>query len=134
MSARQVFERFMEHALAYSPDQMVALYAPDAVLEMPFAPPGMPDREVGVEAMHGRLARGAQTRRHTGIDELVVHETPDPDKIIAEWRLHGEVIETGETFSRRFLMIIQTKDDRIVSARDYWDSMAVASLLARTSR
>lgn len=133
MTARAVFDRFVQATLANSVPDMVALYSPDAAVDRPFAPPTMPNREVGTTALRERLLEGRLTRRQTSVDDMVVHETPDPDLIIAELQLHGEVIASGERYSRRLVLVIRTKDDLIVSTRFYWDAAAVAAEAATVS-
>lgn len=119
MTAKEVFGRLVDAALSNSAADMIKLYADDAVVENPFAsdPAGL--RVVGARTLGERLTRALTTHRFTKADEIVVHETADPDKIIAELRLMGEVIDSGETFDRRHVMIITTKDGKIASSRDY---------------
>jgi ketosteroid isomerase-like protein len=115
--ASEVFGRLADAVLSGSVADVVALYAPDVVIEMPFGLDGVPFRSVGAEPLRERMTRGLGQRRYTRIDEVVVHETPDPDKIIAEYRIHGET--DGTQFSRRFVMVIWTRDGKIVLSRDY---------------
>lgn len=129
MTAHEVFDRFLKAMVSDDvAADLIALYSPDVVLDMPYAPTGFPAHEVGSAALGERLTRGARLRRHTGVDEVVVHDMPDPEKIIVEFRLHGEVVETGEPFARRFLLFLETKDDLIVAAKDYWDPIVALNV------
>ena len=57
--------------------------------------------------------------------------TADPEVIITEYQLHGEMTATGEPFSVRFAMVITVRDGHIVHSRDYSDPIAGARLLGR---
>jgi ketosteroid isomerase-like protein len=61
----------------------------------------------------------------------MVHEITDPEVIIAEYELHGEMTATGTPFSVRYAMFITVRDGYIVRSRDYTDPIAGARLLGR---
>jgi uncharacterized protein len=61
----------------------------------------------------------------------MIHETADPEVIVAEYELHGEMAGPGEAFSVRFAMVVTVRDGRIVHSRDYSDPIAGARMLGR---
>lgn len=63
--------------------------------------------------------------------DVTIHQTTDPEVIVAEYELHGEMIATGEPFSARYAMVITVRDGHIVHARDYADPITGARLLGR---
>ena len=74
------------------------------------APPGAPP---------GRTLR----RRPAGI---TVHETADPEVIVAEFRYEGTVVETGEPFTIPGIFVLRVRDGKIVESRDYLDHLRSA--------
>lgn len=62
---------------------------------------------------------------------VVIHETADPEVIITEYELHGEMTATGEPFSVRFAMVLTIRDGHIVHSRDYTNPIAGARLLGK---
>ena len=62
---------------------------------------------------------------------MVIHETADPGVVIAEYRLDGELTESAEPFSLRFVMVMTIRDGQIVHTRDYSDPIAGARALGR---
>lgn len=128
---RAVFDDLVAATLANDPDRLVAVYAPDVVIEMPFAPQGVPSRTHGRAAFRDRLTAVAGQRRFTSVDSVVVHGTTDPEVIVAEWRCHGEVVGTGRAFALRYLMVIRVRDGLIVESRDYADVLAAAASFDR---
>jgi ketosteroid isomerase-like protein len=131
MTARDVIDTLFRVVLANDADQLGSIYAPDVVIDIPFAPPGMPTRYVGRDGLVRRWTAAQRERRFTAIDEVAVHETPDPDEIIVEYRVHGLVTTTGKEFALRFLMVVTVRDGLIVASRDYGDHIAAAKAYDR---
>lgn len=48
--------------------------------------------------------------------------------MIAEYRLHGEMVQTNEPFSQRFVAVITVHDGAIVHSRDYTNPVTAARL------
>jgi ketosteroid isomerase-like protein len=118
-TARAGIEALFRVTLANSADELAGVFAPDVVIDLPFAPPGRPTRYVGLAGLQERWAAVQQQRRFTRIDEVVIHETPDPEVVISEYRVHGE--SGGDEFALRYLMVSTVRDGTIVASRDYSD-------------
>ena len=58
-------------------DEWVTLFAPDAVLEFPFAPAGVPRRVTGRDALLAHMSHFPETF-DVEFGDLVFHETVDP--------------------------------------------------------
>jgi ketosteroid isomerase-like protein len=132
-SSRETAEQLLRAAVSDIPGDMADCYAPEVVIEMPFAVDALyPSRiETTREQLRARFQAGAASRRYKGLDNVVIHETADPEVIITEYELHGEMTATGEPFSARFAMVITVRDGHIVHSRDYSDPIAGARLLGR---
>jgi uncharacterized protein len=132
-SPRQTVERLLHAAISADPGDMADCYAPRVVIEMPFAVTALyPDRiETTREELRARYRAGRAKRRYQGLSNVVIHETTDPDVVIAEYELHGEFTETAEPFSVRFLMILTIRDGQIVHSRDYSNPIAGAQLIGK---
>lgn len=119
----------------YDMDTQADLYAPDGILEMPFAPAGAPRRIAGREGIRRVLRVAGERARQSGrriiaYRELVVRETDDPEVIVAEFDLYGEMAATGATYTLSFIQVLRVRDGLIVAMRDYFDSQALAGALA----
>jgi uncharacterized protein len=55
----------------------------------------------------------------------------DPEVVVAEYELRGEMTATSEAFSLRFAMVVTVRDGHIVHSRDYSDPIAGARVLGR---
>jgi ketosteroid isomerase-like protein len=132
-SARRVAERLLQATIGPDPGKIADCYAPTVVIEMPFAvAPLYPDWiETTREELRARFRAGTAIRRYHRLSDVAIHETADPEIVIAEYELHGELTATGEPFSQRFVMVITVRDGQIVHSRDYTNPVTGAKLLGR---
>jgi uncharacterized protein len=132
-SPRQTVEQLLEAAVSPTPGDMADCYAPEVVIEMPFAVDAVypPQITTTREELRARFQAGTAVRRYNTLDDVTIHETTDPDVIVAEYALHGELSATREPFSLRFAMIMRFRDGYIVHSRDYSDPIAGARLQGR---
>lgn len=132
-SPRETVEQLMRAAVSPTPGDMADCYAPEVVIEMPFAVSALyPSRaETTREELRARFQAGTGLRRYQGLHNVTIHETANPEVIVAEYELRGEMTGTGEAFSLRFVMITTVRDGYIAHSRDYSDPIAGARLLGR---
>jgi uncharacterized protein len=130
---RTTVERFLEATISGQPGDLADFYAPTVVIEMPLAAAALyPSRiETTREQLRARFAAGASTRRYTGLDNVLIHQTTDPETIIVEYQLHGEMVGTGEPFHLNFAMFMTIQDGLITHTRDYADPITGARILGR---
>jgi uncharacterized protein len=127
-SAHVVAERFVRAWAEGNPDAVAGLYAPAVTIEMPFAAPLFPARtQASREELRGRFASGQADRRYTGIDNVTIHETKDPEVVIVECTVTGERLREplGE-FVMPLIMVMTIRDGLIVHSRDYNSPVAGA--------
>ncbi|HZE37792.1 MAG TPA: nuclear transport factor 2 family protein [Stackebrandtia sp.] len=121
----EVWKRCVRAAMNGEVTAQTAFYHEDGVLEFPFLlADGVPNRFEGREAI-GRVFATLQAkveRIGTSVDEetssLVVHETTDPEVIIAEIELSVEV--GGVSRASRYIQVVRVRDGKIASMRDYF--------------
>ncbi|MFG2130164.1 nuclear transport factor 2 family protein [Streptomyces sp. NPDC048751] len=123
---RGVLDRYRRALLASSADDLADLYAPDAVHEVPFPFPGLPERCDGREEVRAayRAAWGASPARPERVIEVAVYETTDPEVIVVEQIVTGTLATTGDPFRVPGLLVMRVRDGAIVHVRDYMDGLA----------
>jgi ketosteroid isomerase-like protein len=120
---------------SFDVDGYADCFAVDGVQWFPFAPSFMPSRLVGRERIREQLrsyrekARSSG-RRTTAIVTNNVHETADG--LVAEFELHG--LEQGRAFVVPYVHVVQVRDGKIASLRDYFDSLALAERIQESQR
>jgi uncharacterized protein len=141
-SPRRVVERLIAAATSGTPGDIADCYADQVVIEMPFAAGLTPARlETTREELRARFASGAASRRYTAARDVRLHQTTDPDVLVAEYTLDGTRLDIagpgdagpggGGQFSLNFVMVLTFRDGLIAHARDYTNPVAAARALGR---
>jgi ketosteroid isomerase-like protein len=114
--------------LAALPD----LYAEQTDVRHPMFPGGVPP-----------LTSREELRQHFGTEpdpddpvefqpaNIVVHETQDPEVIVAEFEYRGTVKATGEAYTVPCVFVMRVRDGEIVESRDYVDHVSSARARGR---
>lgn len=124
---REVFERSQQLLLQPQLDAeaIADQFAPEGVFEAPFAPPGLPRRVEGRDAIRAlyRQAGIAAVRPRFEFRSVVVHETADPEVIVTEFDVHARHPKTGESYQFANLQVMTVRDGKILLLRDYWNPL-----------
>jgi uncharacterized protein YbjT (DUF2867 family)/ketosteroid isomerase-like protein len=112
-----------------SADTFLDMVADDAVMEFPYAPPGVVTRLAGREAIAEHLDNLGGMIEFDRMGAPVTHETNDPDVIVLEFEGHGRGVVTGEAYDQQYISVIRLRDGRIVHYRDYWNPLVVLRAL-----
>ncbi|MFC6075821.1 nuclear transport factor 2 family protein [Microbispora bryophytorum] len=127
---REVFLRLVHGVCEERWADVVDLYAEQTDVSHPFHPVGAPPM-LSREALRTHFGGGPQAyqgptlrRRPTRIK---VHETTDPEVIVAEFQYEGIVVETGEPFTIPAVFVMRVRDGKIVESRDYLDHLRSAA-------
>jgi ketosteroid isomerase-like protein len=127
-SPRTVVERLIHGISTGAWDRLPELYAPDVVVEQPFGLP-RPLRLDGREQVTAHFAAGAHLPLQLTARNLVVHETHDPDVIVAEFDYDGQVTSTGRSFTVANILVLTVRNGQIVRSRDYHNHAVLADVL-----
>jgi len=107
-------------------EELIEYFADDSVMELPFAPGRMPKRYEGKDAILGfqLFARDSFSSFSMTVD--AIHETADPNVVIAEHHSNGIVAANGRRYENRYCTIFAFDDaGRVVSWREYYDAGVV---------
>jgi uncharacterized protein len=125
VTPRETAERMLRASIDNAWDDLADLYAEDVVIELPFTPTGEPAKAIGREPLRERLKSFGSMRELTKVENVVVHETTDPEVVIVEYDLHGR-FRDQKPFVLSYVMVIRVKDGLIVSSRDYGNPVATS--------
>jgi uncharacterized protein len=133
---REVFEGVRRSLIERDADGFADLFAPDAFLEFPFScaavglPPCLEGREQIRRHLHAVMASAREAgRRILGYEAVVLHETTDPEVIIVEFDLLGEVPRTGQSYQLPYVQVFRIRDGQILSMRDYFSAERLVEVL-----
>ena len=109
-------------------EELPDLYAEQTHVTHPFHPLRMPALRTRDELReHFRpTGKGPQLQRRAA--NVTIHETADPEVIVAEFEYQGTVVETGEAFALPGIFVMRVRDGKIVSSRDYFDHFTAARI------
>ena len=112
-------------------DGFADLFAPDAVIEAPFAGrSGMPARQEGREAIRSYARQVlASPLRIEDFEVAELYQTQDPEVVIAEVRAKGTVTTSGSAFTATSIQILRVRDGLIVYFRDFADPRGMEDVL-----
>jgi ketosteroid isomerase-like protein len=130
---REVFLRLVHGVADGALGTLPELYAEETDVRHPMWPGGTP-----------ALTSRDDLRRHFGAggdtvdgvvrfrpENVVVHETQDPEVIVAEFEYRGTVLATGEAYAVPCVFVMRVRDGQIVESRDYIDHLSSARARGR---
>jgi uncharacterized protein len=128
-SPREVLERLIHGISNRRWPVLHELYAHDTLVEYPFALPQT--RLAGREAVRRYFAAVARMQLELQARSIVVHETTDPEVIVAEWDYDGLLTTTNRSFQVSNIQVSRVRNGLIVASRDYHNHLVLADVLGR---
>ena len=128
---RDVFLRLVEGVAAARWHELPELYADRTDVRHPFDPlrePALRTRDQVREHFTPPPGGLGIERRATN---FTIHETADPEVIVAEFEYRGTVLATGRSFVTPCVFVMRVRDGQIVESRDYIDPLASARAFGR---
>jgi ketosteroid isomerase-like protein len=125
-SPREVFLALVHGVAEGRWGELPSLYAEQTDVLHPFDPlraPALRSRDALREHFTPTRAGVRLDRRPANI---TIHETTDPEVIVAEFEYQGTAADTGEPFVLPGIFVLRVRDGEIVSSRDYFDHVAAA--------
>jgi ketosteroid isomerase-like protein len=122
-SPRAVFERLIQGISEGRWTDLAGLYAEDAVVDQPFVSTA-PRRIEGRETIHAHFTGAAGTGLRLVAHDIVVHETSDPEVVIAEFDY--DITGSAGSVTAANIQVLRVRDGLIRATRDYHDHVAIA--------
>jgi hypothetical protein len=127
----QVLHRRRELILGQDADGFVDLFAPDGVIELPFAGPDMPGRLEGQTAIREFSRRTAAAPMHIdSLEETAIYQTDDPEVVVVELAVKVTMTSTGRSSNGTSIQVFRIRDGKIVLFRDYFNPRGLGELLS----
>jgi uncharacterized protein len=135
MNPADVIARRTQLILNQDADGFADLFAPDAVIESPFAGrSGMPPRLEGRERIRAYTRQvTTSTLRLDDFEVTELYQTQDPEIVIAEVRAAATLTTTGQSFTATSIQVLRIREGQIVLFRDYANPLALENALAGSS-
>jgi uncharacterized protein len=135
VSPRDLLDRFFQAMLDGSADDLADLFSEEAVYEFGFLVPHRDTQQYdGREQIRAGFAQAWATLRPLPLQrirELYVHDSTDPEVVIAEEKMDGINHQTGVPFTSAFVLVLRARNGKIVHLRDYSDVLRTTAGLGR---
>lgn len=103
------------------------LFAPDAVLEMPYAPSHVPSVLKGIDAIAQSVSGFFSQFSDFNIEVKKIYRIEGEDAAIAEFAAKATVIPTGKTYSQDYILYLRAENGKIAFYREYFDGSRIVA-------
>jgi ketosteroid isomerase-like protein len=125
---REVFLTLVNGVAEGRWDELPALYAEQTDVIHPFDPLRTPALRTRDELREHFQPTGTGPELHRRPTNITIHETADPEVIVAEFEYQGTIAATGEPFVQPGIFVLRVRNGEIVSSRDYLDHLTTARI------
>jgi ketosteroid isomerase-like protein len=113
-------------------ERLAAVLHEDIVLEIPFAPEGVPKRIEGKPAVIEYYSSIPDLITAPGFDGRTIDTLADPSELVAEYRSECEVIPTGRRYANTYIARASIRDGAVARFAEFFDSAVLIEALAAT--
>ena len=107
-------------------EELPSLYAEQTHVVHPFDPLRHAALRTREELREHFKPTGVGPTLHRRAANITIHQTTDPEVIVAEFEYQGTEADTGEPFALPGIFVLRVRDGEIVSSRDYFDHLTAA--------
>jgi ketosteroid isomerase-like protein len=126
-SPREVFLALVHGVADRRGPDLAQLYADETDVVHPFDPERAPALRTRDQLREHFAAGAARSQRvRFAPEDIRIHDTTDPEVVVAEFTYRGARIDTGEPFEVPGIFVMRVRDGEIVESRDYFDHAAAA--------
>ncbi|MFC0111121.1 nuclear transport factor 2 family protein [Kibdelosporangium aridum] len=125
-SPRDVFLALVNGVADGRWDELPSLYAEQTHVVHPFDPLRQPALRTRDELRKHFTPTDATPRLRRRPANITIHETTDPEVIVAEFEYQGTNTDTGEPFAVPAIFVLRVRNGEIVESRDYFDHLSAA--------
>ncbi len=126
MSPREVFLALVNGVAEGRWADLPGLYAERTHVVHPFDPRRSPALRTREELREHFRPPDDTPRLRRRPANITIHETTDPEVIVAEFEYQGTNTDTGEPFAYPAIFVLRVRDGEIVESRDYFDHLSAA--------
>ncbi|WP_330182630.1 nuclear transport factor 2 family protein [Nocardia sp. NBC_01503] len=135
---RELVERLFRVLPERDAEAFVALFAPEAVFEIPFVIPGFPSRFQGREEIRAHLERWWSPQRLSGVVihgiHPTVYQTSDPETLWVENDVDLTRPGAERARVRTSVNVVRVHDGQVTLFRDYMDTNRVVAMVQQMNQ
>lgn len=128
---RQVVLDFLTGLETKDMDKVNAVWAEDAVQDMPYVPAGWTHQVIGKEALIAQYAGWPEIAGEVSFtDHLIFYPMQDPQTVYVEFKGEVEVLPTARTYRQTYGSLFHVENGKITLYREYFDPRAFEQAFA----
>jgi uncharacterized protein len=104
--------------------------APDVVVRLPYAPPGVLAVMNGFDEARDTLAHHWPTKRSWQWRDVVIRQTEDPQLYVITARSEV-VLADGQPYANDYVMLTRVRDGQIAEHSEYFNPLPIMEMLGR---
>ena len=129
---QQVIKDFLALLEAKNIDAWIELWAKDGVQEMPYSPPGFPNRIEGKSAIYRHYSGLPNAYSRMAFPDLKIYPMLDPDWLLAEYRGEIDIAATGRAYNNHYCALFHLRDGQIVLFKEYFNPIILSEAFGNT--
>ncbi|KAL7943704.1 NTF2-like protein [Trichoderma barbatum] len=127
MNAIQLIEKHFQ-TLKVNQETWLSLYAPDAVVEMPYSPHPHPTRVEGIDGISAAVSGFVGSMGDDfNVKIKKIYPIDGEDAAFVEFVMAGTVTMTGKKYEQNYVSYFRAENGKIVLYREYFDSSRIAA-------
>lgn len=130
-SPREVFLALVNGVAEGRWEELPNLYAEQTHVVHPFDPLRPAALRTRDELREHFAPSGTGPRLRRRPAAITIHETADPEVIVAEFEYRGTNLDTGEPFALPAVFVLRVRNGEIADSRDYFDHLSAARVRGR---
>lgn len=116
---------FLETLAADEFDRFMSLWAENAVMTMPFAPEGVPDRFEGLNELRPFWRSVFDQIETIRFEDVRMYEAVTPGTIFTEHEGISILAADGRSYDNTYITVFRIADGQILSYTEYYDPMVL---------
>lgn len=129
---QDTFSKYLDFQATNQMKKFKELWADDAVVEFPYAPPSLVARVEGKEAIFKYYKDTPNQFTEWKFTISRFYETPNPNIVLIEWHGTAKIAGTGRLYDQIYIGYLQMRDGKIFHYKEYWNPIIVLEAFGDT--
>ena len=127
-SAKRLIREWMDLTAVGPAEAWAGKVAPDVVVRLPYAPPGVVPEMHSFDAARDILSHHWGSKQSFDWHDVVIRETEDLELFVTTARSEAIMI-SGERYANSYIMLTRVRDDMIAEHTEYFNPLPIIQLL-----
>lgn len=127
-SAKGLIREWMDLTAIGPAEDWAGKVAPDVIVRLPYAPPGVIPEMRSFDAARDTLSHHWGSKVSFDWHDVVIRETEDPELFVTTARSEA-VMVSGARYANDYVMLTRVRDNQIAEHTEYFNPLPIIELL-----